>query len=215
MSVPKKSELARVAIGPDVATEQALVERGQVVSTMAIITALYLSNSAFKAVIDDFIASATALSASQTKVTNLEAQLTQARGDRDQAHIVALAAHGAAVKQVERVSKTPADVKSYGFVHLEIVKLGTIAPVAIVAAVNHKTKLLDIHVKYPPGVRGQRCIIEISTDPIGATTYHRLDGDGVKRALSGYAPGTYWIRAATSVAEGRSDWFGPVSVIVS
>jgi hypothetical protein len=87
--------------------------------------------------------------------------------------------------------------------------------VGLLAAYDPKKKVIDLHVKFPPSKRQRRCVIEISTDPIGAATWHRLDGDGAKRTLAGYAPGTYWLRAASSVAAGRSDWFGPVSVIVT
>ena len=215
MSNPKKALVARVAIGPDVATDQALVDRGGVVGTMAILTAFYLSNAAFKSTIDDFVTSTKTLATSQTKVTTLEAQLTQARGDRDQAHIAADGAHGAAVKAVEKASVTPADVQSYGFLSLDIVKTGLVLPVGILATYNHTTKTIDVRVKYPPGIHGKRCILEISADPVGPSTYRRLDGDGMRRSLAGYAPGTYWIHAATSSSAGRSDWFGPVAVIVS
>ena len=109
---------------------------------------------------------------------------------------------------------TPSDVQSYGFLSLDIVKTGLILPVGILATWNHTKKTIDVHVKYPPGVK-KRCILEISADPVGPSTYRRVDGDGTRRSLAGYAPGTYWIHAATSSSAGRSDWFGPVSVIVS
>jgi hypothetical protein len=206
---------ARVAIGADVASNQSLADRAQVVGTMAVLTALYLSNAAFKAVIDDYIAAGAALAAAQAKVNHLEAQLAQARGDRDQQRVVALDTHGTAVKAVERHSVTAADIQSYGFVQLEVVKEGAVVPTGIVLAYDPKKKVIDLHVKFPPSKRQRRCVLEMSTDPVGPTTWHRLDGDGLKRVLAGYAPGTYWFRAASSVASGRSDWFGPVSVIVT
>jgi hypothetical protein len=205
----------RVAVGADVASDKAFVDRAQAVAAMAVLTALYTTNAAFKAVIDAYVASGAALAAAQEKVNLLEAQLAQARGDRDQQRIIGHSWHAAAVKQVELHSATPADVTSYGFVPLEIVKTGSAPPMGIFAEYDRKKKVIDIHVQYPKSKNTPRCILEISTDPIGAGTWHRIDGDGVKRALSGFAPGTYWIRAATSLATGRSDWFGPVSVIVS
>jgi hypothetical protein len=215
MSKPRKAQAARVSIGPDTATYQALIDRGGKVGTLAPSTATYQSNTAFKGTIDDFVTSTKTLDTSQTKVSNLEAQLAQARADRDQAQLAAEDAHGAAAKAVEKVSVTPADVQSYGFASLDVVKTGLVLPVAILVAFNHTTKTIDVRVKYPPGIHGKRCILEISPDPVGPTTYHRLDGDGLRRALTGFAPGTYWIHAATSAAGGRSDWFGPVAVIVS
>jgi hypothetical protein len=215
MSNPKKALVARVAIGPDVVSDQTLVERGGVVSTMAVATVQYSANGGFKVTIDEFVTSAKDLGTAQTKVSNLEAQLALARGDRDQKNITALAAHGAAVKAVEKVSVSPADVQSYGFLSLDIVKTGLVLPSGILATYDHKTKTIHVLVKYPAGIHGKRCILEISTDPVGAGTYRPLDGDGRRRALTGYAPGTYWIHAATTSSAGRSDWFGPVAVIVT
>ena len=62
--------------------------------------------------------------------------------------------------------------------------------------------------------KSRPCIVEISPTPVGAATYVRLEGYGVKRAVPGYASSTYEVHAATSNAQGRSDWFGPVAVIV-
>jgi hypothetical protein len=69
-----------------------------------------------------------------------------------------------------------------------------------------------LHVKFPGGAR--KCIVEISPDPIGPATWHRLDGHGATRAVTGFPPGTYWVHAATSLADGRSEWFGPVPIVI-
>jgi hypothetical protein len=64
-------------------------------------------------------------------------------------------------------------------------------------------------------VRGDhKCVIEISPDPVTPTSWLRLAGTGVRRTLSGYAEGTWWIRAAPTVAAEQGDWFGPVAVVV-
>jgi hypothetical protein len=59
-----------------------------------------------------------------------------------------------------------------------------------------------------------KCVIELSPDPVTPTSWVRLEGNGLRRALSGYAEGMWWIRAATSVATEQSDWFGPVAIVV-
>ena len=59
-----------------------------------------------------------------------------------------------------------------------------------------------------------QCVIAISPDPISATSYVELQGYGRKRSLTGYAPGTYWVRACTTNADKRSAWFGPFPVVV-
>jgi hypothetical protein len=211
-SKPKNAQQARVDVGADTVSTKALTDRAQVVGKMALITPLYLNNVAFKMSVDDYVASGTVLSAAETKVDNLEAALTQARGDRDTARAACKGCHAVCVAQVEKNSPTAADLQAYGFLQLEIVKLGSVLPTGILWTYDHVKALLDLHVQFPGRVR--QCVIEVSTDPIGPATWHRLDGHGARRSLTGYAPGTYWVRAATSLAEGRSEWFGPVAVVV-
>ena len=50
--------------------------------------------------------------------------------------------------------------------------------------------------------------------PLGESYKIGGQGSGAKRALGGYAPGAYLVRAATLRAKERSAWFGPVVVIV-
>jgi hypothetical protein len=212
MSNKKKTQAARVDIGADTINIKALTDRAQVVGTMAPQTTVYQQTPVFKLAIDEYVASGVTLAASETKVSNLEAELVQARNDRDAAHTACKNCHAAAVTQVEKHNPTPSDLTSYGFKQLEIVKLGGVMPTGILWSYDHKTDLLHLHVKYAGKAR--ESVVEISTDPIGAATYKRLDGHGAKRALAGYAPGTYWVRAATSLAGGISAWFGPVAVVV-
>ncbi len=191
----------RVDVGADTISIKALVARAQVVGTMTPLTPLYTSNVAFKDETDAFVAAGVALSASETKVANLEAALTQARGDRDTAHTTCKSCHAVVATQVEKNSATPAALQSYGFLYQEIVKLGAVLPTGILWSYDHATSLLQIHVQYAGKARA--CLVEISPDPVTATSYRRLDGHGVKRSLTGYAPGTYWVHAATSLACGR------------
>ena len=202
----------RVNVGADNANDKALTNRAQVVSTMATQTSLYQSNVAFKAEVDAYVASGVALTAMDTKVANIEATLTQARGDRDTARTTCKNCYAVVASQVEKNSPTPAALQSYGFELQTVVKQGAVLPTGIVWTFDHPTSLLHIHVEYAGKARP--CLVEISPDPIGATTYRRLDGHGVKRAVPGLGPGTYWVHAATSSADGRSDWFGPVAVVI-
>ncbi len=69
-----------------------------------------------------------------------------------------------------------------------------------------------VHVKWAVGP--ERCAIEISPEPVGDATWAQVEGNGCRRALAGYAPGTYWVRAASVRSTGKSAWCGPVAVIV-
>ena len=211
-SKPKNVQQAIVNVGADTANSAALTARAKVVGKMAPLTSLYLNNLAFKASVDDYVTSGTALTDAETKVTNLEAQATQARGDRDKARATCRSCHSVCVAQVEKNSPTAADLQAYGFLQLEVVKLNGVLPTGILFSVNHTTQLTEVHVKFPG--RARQCVVEVSPEPVTPTSWHRLDGHGAKRVLTGYAPGTYWVRAATSLADGRSDWFGPVAVVI-
>lgn len=203
----------RVYIGSDMASAKGLIDRAATVGTMAPLTPLYQSNATFKAVLEDFIVSGVACAAADKKISDLVAQIAQARNDRVLARKVCRDCHGAAVKQVEKHSTTAADVTSSGFLFLDVQRLGLVLPSAILAKYDHGKGLLNLRVKYP--VKGDhKCVIEMSSEPGNPAAWSRLEGNGVTRALSGYAEGTWWIRAATSLAAERSDWFGPVPVVV-
>lgn len=107
---------------------------------------------------------------------------------------------------------TPADLQSFGFVWLDKAKVGLALPTKVELRHDAVKALLHIHVRY--SVRGRQCVIEISPSPVGPGTWARLEGSGVKRALTGYAPGTWWVKVATTLAHERSDWVGPFAVIV-
>jgi hypothetical protein len=209
---PKNAQQARVDVGTDTSSDKALVSRAKVVGTMAPNTTTYTSNAIFKASVDDFVASGVALATADADVAQKEADLTQVRGDRDKARGTCRACHAVCIAQVEKNSPTATELQAYGFTQLEIVKLGGVLPTGILWKVSHKTGQTEIHVKFPG--KGRQCVVEISPDPATATSFKRLEGHGVIRVLAGYAPGTYWARAATSLADGRSDWFGPVAITV-
>jgi hypothetical protein len=209
---PKDTVQPRVDVGADSKNNASLSARAKVVGEMATTTPLYQGNIVFKAAVDDFVVSGITLASSDTKVLNLEAALVQGRADRDVARTNCRDCHAVCVAQVEKNSPTGADLVKYGFAQLEVVKAGSVLPTAILWKLDHATGLMLLHVKFPG--RARKCIVEISPDPIGPTTWHRLDGHGATRTVTGFPPGTYWAHAATSLSDGRSEWFGPVPLII-
>jgi len=202
-----------VNIGVDTASGQTLIDRAATVATMAPLSSLYTTNPTFKQILDEFIVSATTLATAEKKVSEFEAQLTQARSDRDLAKKACRDCHGAAVKQVEKHSATAADVAGAGFLLQDVRPQGLLPPSGILARFDPGKDVINVHVQY--AVRSvRRCVIEISPDPISEASWTRLEGNGVRRTLSGYAAGTWWIRAATTAAKEHSEWFGPVAVVV-
>src|SRR5262249_31140616 len=148
MSHKKKTQGARADVGADTINSKALSDRAEVVGTMAPQTLVYQQTPVLKLAIDEYVASGVALVAAETKVSNLDAALVQARNDRDPAHTVCRNCHAAAVKQVEKHSPTATELTSFGFKELEVVKLGSAMPTGILWSYDHKTGLLHLHVKY-------------------------------------------------------------------
>jgi hypothetical protein len=58
------------------------------------------------------------------------------------------------------------------------------------------------------------CFVEISTNPEDPAAWRRLPGVGAVHVLTDYAPGTYWVRAASARANEQSRFTEAVSVIV-
>jgi hypothetical protein len=167
----------------------------------------------FKGTIDAVVAAGAALNVAAVGVDTGKAGLGNARGNRNVARYGYDKTYGAAVAQVEKYAQTPADLVAAGFLALNEASPTLVAPSSILVVFDPKVAVIDIHVRYPRGVRAQ-CVIAVSPDPIGPATYVELPGHGRVQRLAGYAPGTYWVRACTVRATARSAWVGPISVIV-
>lgn len=142
----------------------------------------------------------------------LDAALIKARSTRDVRRNAYDKAHGLCSANVTNHSTKAEDIHGFGFAVLTRTAQAFGPPADIEAKYDAARGVLRIHVLYALG--HQPCVIELSPDPAAPGSYTRLDGTGVTRALEGYAPGTWWVRAATLRATGRSDWFGPVAVVV-
>ena len=202
----------RVDVGADKISDKTRSERAEVVRSMATETPLYKTDPAFKDAIDKLVQSGVDLAAAEAQVTQLEAALMKARSTRDVRRNAYDKAHSLCSANVENHSSKAEDVLGFGFaVHTRTAhSFGP--PINIEAKYDAAKDVLRIHVLYASGQH--QCAIEISPDPATPGSYTRLDGTGVTQALSGYAPGTWWVRAATLRSKERSEWFGPVAVVV-
>jgi hypothetical protein len=193
--------------------DEKLITRGQAVGKAAVTLPAYATDTVFKGAIDGFVTSCVGLDAAIKGVEAAQAALDTARGVRTTARRVAKQANRAAATQVEKVSTTDEEIVAAGYVALDEQTIGLVLPIAIKLGYDVVHGTLDVHVQYPKGMHPE-CVIAISPDPITATSYVELLGYGRKRSLTGYAAGTYWVRACTVDARGRSAWFGPFPVVV-
>jgi hypothetical protein len=116
------------------------------------------------------------------------------------------------VSHAEFYAKTPADLEDIGFTSRTRQKYAFVAPNGVVASSIAGTSVIDVEVDEPPGMR--TCVVEISPEPMSPSSWVRTDGTGVRRSVSGFAPGTYWVRAANVRANSKSAYTTPVPVVV-
>ncbi len=202
----------RAARGADTASIKARIDRSGVVSTSGSTSTLWT----VPAVKDSGTALVTAgsnLTAGEQLVNNLESQLTTARASLNTLTFAWDEAYGLYCTNVESNAQKPADITGGGLLLLDR-SLHTLLP-ALGLTVRYDTvnSVIRVLVKRPPP-GDQKCLLEVSPDPVGATTFKAVTGYGGKRALAGYAPGTWWLRVALVDATDQSAYFGPVAVIV-
>jgi hypothetical protein len=122
------------------------------------------------------------------------------------------AVHDVCVAQTEQYAVTADDIQSVGWTMCLPVNHPFAGPLLVLTSYDVLKSTIEIDVKQPPGMRA--CIVEISTDPAVPTSWQRLDGNGCRRTLTGYAPGTYWVRVANMRAQAKTAYTTPVAVIV-
>lgn len=154
-------------------------------------TALYQTDPFFKDTVDKLVQSGLDLGVAETEVVQLEASLIKARSSLDVRRSLFDKTHGLCATHVETHSEKPEDVHGLGFAVLVKTAQPFAPPVNIEAKYDGAKDILRVHVIYTSGQH--QCAIEVSPDPVAPDSYKRLDGTGVTRSLSGYAPGTDWV----------------------
>lgn len=187
-------------------------DQGKVVATVAPKSPLYIAVPALQDAGVAVVNAGAAVSAAEAAVSAAENALATARGIRDTKVVEFDAAYGVYVALAEKSCATPEDVTGLGLPVLDKGAYPLAAPIGVQARFDILRRLLCIRVKHAPGMRS--CVIEISTDPADPTAWKRLNGVGAVHALKGYAPGMYWVRAASVRANEQSDFTTPIPVIV-
>jgi hypothetical protein len=202
----------RVRVGPDRASDTATTSRAAVVGEMAAKTPLYQTDPSFKAAVDDYAAAGDALVEADVDVAAAKALLAKARSVREAKRAACRQAQGVCVAQIQQHATTPADATACGFLLFDPVQRGLMLPREISLKYDAEKRFVRVHVKYTSGKH--KVALELSPDPVTDTSWVRIDATGMRQTFKDLAPGTWWFRAATLGASSRSDWFGPVAVIV-
>ncbi len=202
-----------VDVGGDKESDDTRITRSGVVAETATKTDAYAKDTAFKANIDRYVAAGAALDTARQNEAQARANLSKAKSDRLIARQNHDRAHAVAVTSVEDRSTTPADVKSFGFAPSQHIvrSSAVVAPSGILVSLDKKTGRVTILVQ---GNQRRPVQLEMSPDPITATSFKLMPGTAARRSLPSLAAGTYWFRAAVLGKLGMSDYSVPVQLVV-
>lgn len=202
----------RAAKEADKASGEAREKRSGLIESEAKNSPIWQANQVLQDVGKEVVVAGEDLAANRKLVHSLEAQLATARKstvtltqDWDDAYNVY-------VSTAEALATKPEDLTALALTVLEKSTHVLVPPLGVDVKFDAKANLIRIVVKRPPGEH--KCRIEISPDPVAPGSFKEIKGNGARRALAGYTPGGYWIRAAMIDAGDQSDFSPPVFVQV-
>jgi hypothetical protein len=213
--MPKKAQTkktVRVTTGVVKDTVATRTDAGKVIDTNAPNSAIFTAHADVKTAEGNFVLANTKLDDKYKLVKGLEMELATERGALLDLTVDWDSFYDVYVSTARLYCLTDQDAKSLGLPAAGAASYALAPPLSVTAAFDVKLGLLRIHVKRPTGLKSVR--LEISPDPMTATSFKALDGEGATAKLSGYPPGTYWVRAAMIRSRQLSAYTIPVSVIV-
>jgi hypothetical protein len=207
----QKPKKMRVRTGGDLKSTTTRLDRCVSINSALASSTLCQANTTVKTSAVTLLAAGVAVKAAEDAVTAAELVLATARDTRDTKVVAYDTAYGVLVSNVEQGATLAADVTGCGLVPGGSIAYDLAMPVSVTASYDHASAMLNVHVKNAPGMRAS--IVEIGSDPNGPT-WTQAKGVGAKRALPGYAPGTYWVRAASARGNDQSEFTAPIAVMV-
>jgi hypothetical protein len=208
----QRSKRMRVNVEADKSSIKSRGDRANVTATVAPTSLIYQAHAQLQESGVALGAAGVALTAADAAVHAAKTTLATARSVLKTKVSEFDVTYDVYVAHAEKVCTTPEDITGLG---LDVLDRGTYtlaAPIGVVVRFDSATSLIHIHVNKAPGMRS--CVVEISPNPTDPTSWERLPGVGAIRTLRGYAPGTYWVRAASVRATDQSEFTARVAVIV-
>jgi hypothetical protein len=201
-----------VLVGPDKVSEVTRVTRGTKITGQAPQSALCLQHADLMAAANQVGKDTVTLKSAIDTFTNAAAAFKTARTALGTAVLTWDGSYDVFVTTTEKYAITPNDVASVGGKARGRTSNPLVPPISVDFTYDGKKDKLRIHVHRAPGMRDS--VVEVSTDPITATSWKEQDGNGAVHVIDNPAPGTYWVQAASRTAKGKSPFTTPVSVIV-
>jgi hypothetical protein len=185
---------------------------GTKVTTQAPQSSLYTGHSDLKVSADQVIAQNLALKTANDGYHAAIAAVTKARTALGTAVLAWDGAFDVYLTTAGKYCLTPDDAASLALTARGKTKNPLAMPLAVLATWNPKKDWAHVHVTRAPGM--DVICVEMSPEPITATSWKELDGSGAIRSVPNPAAGTWWFRAASRTARAKSDYTTPVSLIV-
>ncbi|MFT3766783.1 MAG: hypothetical protein QM820_14900 [Minicystis sp.] len=202
----------RINVGADKETPKTRSNRAKGIGATAPSSPIYQSQPEVKSACDTVVTLGAEIVAREEAVQAAELLLIKERSARDAKVVEYDAAYDVCTSLIEKHAKKPEDVQGLGLGVLDRASYGMAPPIGVRARFDAAKNVISIRVELAPGMR--TCVTEISATASEPRTWKRLPGVGSRPTLSGYAPGTYWIRAASTRANEESEFTTPVAVIV-
>lgn len=199
-------------VGPDKVSTTTRYDRGVTITNQAPQSPLYLQHADMKAAADAVIKDTATLKTMMDAYTTAEGAYKTARTALGNAIVTWDGSYDVFVTTGEKYALTPNDAHALGGVARGKTVHQLALPLAVDFTYNPKKNWLRIHVRRAPGMLVT--LVELSPDPISATSWVTLDGSGAVHTIPNPAKGTWWARAASVTARAKSDFTTPVSVIV-
>jgi hypothetical protein len=196
----------------DKQTGQSRADRAEVIAGMAPTSPLYLSQPEVKAAADALVSAGTDLAGALTAQNKADTQAANARDAVVEKTAAYDSAYSVFTAVLRKYAKSPADVTTLGMGTRQPVNNTLAMPIAVEAKFNVLKSAISIYIQRAPGML--TVAVEISHDPTNPASWTRLKGTGARRTVTGYTPGTYYVRAASLTAQDQSDFTDPVPVTV-
>ena len=201
----------RIATGQDKVNEASRIQRGVKIGATAPQSALY-ATAEVKSTADAVVQSTGTLKCA------VETWVSAAAAERKARAAVGTAVSGWDVSYdyfVATATKhcvTPEDCASLGTDAAGRTHYALAMPLGVDLKQDFKKNLLRVFVHCAPGM--SVVDVEISPDPVTATSWKALDGCGARWAIPLPGKGTWWVRAASRTARAKSDYTTPVSIVL-
>jgi hypothetical protein len=199
-------------IGVDTRNAANRITRGVKVGSEGPSSPLYATFPDLKAAVDGTNTDTTALKTAVDAYSKAEAAFKTAGQGLQVALTTWDLSYGVLVATAERRCVTAEDGTSLGLVVRGATHNPLAPPLGILLRQDMAKDLLRIRVKRAPGM--DAVDVWMSPDPITATSWKQLDGNGALHVVAHPPAGTTWVRAASRRASETSDFTTPDSIVI-